>query len=184
MDILALLAAYKYLLISPLVILEWPIVTLLCGYLVSLGHLELGIVYLLVVLGDFVSDVLHYSLGYYGGRRAIQKRGKYVGITPEKVEQQSATLHNHKIKTIFSSKMIYGIGGIGIVACGISKMRPLTFFAISLPITLLQVSIYLGIGYYFWAFHTQFAGYLTYVMEAVLALALLIGLYLLRKKKV
>lgn len=61
-----LLLTYKYIILIPLSIIEGPIVTVICGFLVTLKFFNPFLVYVVMVLGDIVGDGLIYYMGYSG----------------------------------------------------------------------------------------------------------------------
>src|SRR3989338_6750213 len=69
--IIALLTTYKYLLLFPIVIVEGPIITVIAGFLSSLGQLNFFISYAIAVVGDVVGDCIYYALGFYGRQKFV-----------------------------------------------------------------------------------------------------------------
>jgi membrane protein DedA with SNARE-associated domain len=45
---------YKYQAIIPIAILEGPIISIICGFLVSIGVLELSLAFAVVLFGDVI----------------------------------------------------------------------------------------------------------------------------------
>lgn len=93
-QIIFLLNAHKYLFLFPVVV-EGPIITVIGGFLSSLGLLNKFIAYAVVVVGDIVGDIMYYALGYYGRQRFVKRWGRFLGITFERVER----LEKHFEKT-------------------------------------------------------------------------------------
>ena len=62
-EIFKLLFTYSYLILFPLVVVEGPIVTIIAGFLVSLGFMDFIPTYLTIVSGDLVGDFVYYSAG-------------------------------------------------------------------------------------------------------------------------
>jgi membrane protein DedA with SNARE-associated domain len=52
------LEVYKYFVLFPVTIFEGPIITVIAGYLSSLGFLNFYVAYGVIVLGDTVGDIL------------------------------------------------------------------------------------------------------------------------------
>ena len=86
-QIILLLTTYKYLLLFPIVVFEGPIITVIAGFLSSLGYLNIFIAYGVVVVGDIAGDIMYYALGYYGRDRFVNRWGRFLGITSERVER-------------------------------------------------------------------------------------------------
>lgn len=68
-QIISLLTAYKYFFLFPIVVVEGPIITVIAGFLSSLGYLNIIIAYLVVVAGDIVGDSAYYAIGFYGRKK-------------------------------------------------------------------------------------------------------------------
>ena len=58
-----LLLTYRYVILVPLAIIEGPIVTIICGFLVTLKVFNPLLVYVVMVLGDIVGDGWPYYMG-------------------------------------------------------------------------------------------------------------------------
>ncbi len=139
---------------------------------------------MIILIADTVSDILHYFFWYYWGIKFINKYGHYINISTEKVVAISLQINKNKVKTIMS-KMIYGIWGIPIIACGLAKIPIWQFLCISIPVSCLQIIIYITLWYYFWEFYDNFLKYLDYwwYIFVILALVILwIYIYLNKKK--
>jgi len=63
-----LLLTYKYIILIQLSIIEGPILTVVCGFLVTLNVFDPIVVYVVMVLGDIAGDGLIYYIGYSGKR--------------------------------------------------------------------------------------------------------------------
>ena len=69
---LGFLIRYKYQVIFPIAVFEGPIITLICGFLLSLGYLSLIPTLIIVFLGDVISDTFLFGVGRYG-RKIVEK---------------------------------------------------------------------------------------------------------------
>jgi membrane-associated protein len=85
------LIRYKYAVIFPIAIFEGPVITIITGFLVSLGYLNFWLAYAVIILGDLVGDSGYYFFGKYGRSTVVKKYGHKVGITPEHL----VSLENH-----------------------------------------------------------------------------------------
>jgi len=52
----SLLLTYKYLILIPLAVVEGPIITVIAGFLITLGYMNIFLVYLIVIAGDLAGD--------------------------------------------------------------------------------------------------------------------------------
>src|SRR4051812_5717647 len=111
-QVIALLSTYRYWIIFPLAILEGPILTIILGFLVTLGQFNPFAVYAIIVLGDFCGDLLHYSIGRWG-RRWLPL--SWIGLTEERLHTGKKYFEKHKWKALISAKLVHGVGASGLI---------------------------------------------------------------------
>lgn len=154
----SLLLAYKYLILIPLAVAEGPIITVIAGFLVTLGYMNIFLVYLIVIVGDLAGDTVFYSLGRWG-KRFIYKYGHYIGINEKKLEQAKKSFVNKETKTIILSKLFHGIGAVGLVTTGILEFPYFKYIKISTPISIIQTTVFIFIGIMFGHSYLKIAQY-------------------------
>ena len=71
------LGYWSYVLITILVFLEGPSVTLVAGAMAATGFLDVKLVFVAAALGNFLADVWWYTLGYVGGHRGFLYRFRF-----------------------------------------------------------------------------------------------------------
>ncbi len=145
---LALLGEYGYLLLFPLAIVEGPIITVLAGFLVTLGVLNPFIVYAIVVAGDMVGDSWLYGVGRVGGKW-LDRVSRFFRVTPEKLEQAKGFFDTHHHRTLILSKLVHGIGAAGLIAAGMLRIPYRRYVFVCVLISLAQSCIFLLIGILF-----------------------------------
>jgi len=167
----AFILRYRYAIIFPVAVIEGPIVTMLSGFLVSLGYLSLIPTYILLLSGDLISDSLFYLLGRFG--RDFLARMKSVRLSEERLEKLEEHYENHPRKTIIVAKISYGVGSFFLAAAGASKMAYGKFFEyVSIP-NAVRTLVLLLVGFYFGSAWRHFGIYLRdYAIMAALLLAL------------
>jgi len=104
------LSYYRYLLVFVLTMVEGPMVMVASGILLRLDFFYFWPIYLSLMLGDFMSDLAWYWVGYYSGRRFVERFGKYFSLTPEVIEKVEVFFHRHQDKILFISKITMGFG--------------------------------------------------------------------------
>jgi len=144
-----LLIQYKYLILLPIVVVEGPIITVIAGFIVSLGYMNLLITYLVVVFGDVGGDIIYYAIGRWGRENFLERWGKYIGFPIEKVVPIEKHFEKHGARTLFIGKMAQGIGGIFLVAAGLVKMPFYKFVSANLIATFVKSLGLLLLGYFF-----------------------------------
>jgi membrane-associated protein len=150
-QLIALVLQYRYLILLPIAIVEGPIITIICGFLISAGQLNLLLVYAIVMVGDLVGDILWYYLGYYYGHPFIKKHGERFGITEEKVAIVEKNFHTYKHPILFFSKITNGLGFALVVlfTAGLSKIPFRRYMLINAVGQFIWSGMLLTAGYFF-----------------------------------
>lgn len=182
-QIILLLTAHKYLFLFPVVVVEGPIITVIAGFLSSLGLLNIFIAYAVVVVGDIVGDIMYYALGYYGRQRFVTRWGRFFGITSERVERLEKHFEKHSGKTLIIGKLSHGIGAVVLVAAGIARVPFRKFILYNFIPSLPKSLILLLIGYYAGESYIKISTLLDYTaIGTVVAAVIFIVVYFMMRK--
>ncbi|MDE1925312.1 MAG: hypothetical protein KGH79_04020 [Patescibacteria group bacterium] len=145
-----LILQYRYWILIPLCFVEGPIVAFVAGTLASLGYFDLYILAAIFFVRDVAVDGLMYVIGRFAGQTRFAKWFlKKVGVTGEHLKGVHKLWENHAGKTMFFSKLSYGLAATFIVVAGLVKMSPKKFFAYAALVTVMQYGTLLVLGYYF-----------------------------------
>ncbi len=158
---IALLLTYRYLIFIPLSIIEGPIVTVIAGFLVSTGVFNPVIIYLIALVGDFLGDTGLYLLGRYGNK-FIHRYGSKIGITAERMKEAASFFAQHHHKAISFSKLLHGVGFVGLITAGSLKISFKRYIKTCFFITAVQSFIMLLIGILFGHAYIKIGKYLNY----------------------
>ena len=170
---------YKYQAIFPIAVLEGPIITIISGFLISRGVLSVWGAFLVVFLGDAISDSVFYFIGR-GGKKYIHKL-KFLRITEERVARVEAQYERSPWKTMIIAKVSYGLGIPFMLATGLSKMSTERFLFFMGVLNAIRSIVLLSIGYYFGRLALRYGPtYITYYTVGICILVPLI--YLIVKK--
>jgi membrane protein DedA with SNARE-associated domain len=167
--IYSLLVQYRYLILFPLAAIEGPIISLAVGFLIYLGFFSVVPAYILLVFGDLIPDTIYYYLGRYGNKKRILD--KYIERSDRLAHNMNLLeklWHDHGKKTMFFSKLAYGLSTPFLISAGLVKMPYKKFVSYALPVTLLQYAVLLTIGYYL---GYSYASAARYVEDAGLIIA-------------
>jgi membrane protein DedA with SNARE-associated domain len=177
----ALANGYSLMFLAMLV--EGPVATAAGAFAAALGYFNIWIVFTLSVLGNLVPDVIYYALGFWGREGVINKYGRFLKITPERVRKLEDLYHKNVGKTLTAVKLVPILATPGLIVAGISKV-PLRAYTIwSLVVTVPSSLFYLIVGYYFGAAYQNIIRYLDYGGYFIFAsLAVFVLLSYLRKK--
>jgi membrane protein DedA with SNARE-associated domain len=153
-SILHLISQYGYLIIfigvmaeSMGVPLPGETILISAGILVQRGSLDLGDAIFFGILGALVGDQIGYWIGREGGRPFVLRYGRYVLITPERLERAEAFFTRHGGKAVFMARFFSGLRVFGALVAGMSRMRWGTFI------------IYNALGGAVWATAAVLVGY-------------------------
>lgn len=177
--VLQLLLTYKYLILIPISIIEGPIISVICGFLVTLGIFNFFLVYVIMVIGDILGDAGIYYIGYKG-----KKLLRIFRVNEEKLEKAKSYFDDNHKKAIFASKLAHGIGFTGLIAAGAAHISYKRYFKTCALISLVQSFIMLMLGVLFGHAYVQIGKYLDYYAAIVSVLVLIaILIFIVRKYK-
>jgi membrane protein DedA with SNARE-associated domain len=151
-------------------VIEGPIITIIAGFLSSLKVLNPIIVYIVVVAADITGDFIYYAIGRWGRESFINKWGKYIGLSAEKVKKLEVYFEKHTKKTLIFGKLSHAVGAPILVAAGIVKLPFWEFIWFNFWATLPKSFIFLMIGFYFGQAYVKLSKYLDYFTIGVLIL--------------
>lgn len=179
--VLGALASAGYLGIAAIVGLEsagLPLpgeTTLLAAsYLASTGQLSLPLVIGAAALGAVVGDSVGYFVGRKGGRRFLERYGRYVGITPGKLEKADGYFARHGGKTVFFGRFVAVLRILAGPLAGASNMPYGRFLAANVAGAVVWAAAMGTLGFFFGKPVTAFLGHLG--IWALVALAAFLAL--------
>jgi membrane protein YqaA with SNARE-associated domain len=81
-------------------------ILLVAGYFASKGHFNIFLVMLIACCGAVLGDNAGFAIGHHYGRGILLKFGKYVFLTPERLEHLENYFKSHGNKTILVARFI------------------------------------------------------------------------------
>src|SRR5215218_8168398 len=185
-SILHLVSRYGYLIVlfgvmaeSTGVPLPGETILLSAGILAQRGGLDVGDVIFFGILGAIVGDQIGYWVGREGGRPFILRYGRYVLITPERLERAEAFFARHGGKAVFMARFFSGFRVFGALVAGMSRMHWATFITYNALGGTVWATAVVLLGYFLGsslALVERWLGRATLVFVLVLAVA--VGFYL------
>jgi membrane protein DedA with SNARE-associated domain len=163
---------YKYFLFFPIVVVEGPIITIIAGFLSSLGQMNFYLAYLLAVAGDLTGDSLYYCLGRWGGNPYLARWIKYLGLTKERLAHLEGYFSHHAGKTLVLTKFTQGIGFAVLTAAGLAKVPYRKFLWYNLLPTIPKSFVLLLVGFYYGKAYLRINEYLNYTSFVIFSLVL------------
>jgi len=164
---------------------EGPIVTMIAAFLSSLGYFNVFAVFGLSVLGDVLGDMVLYSIGYFGGQRALLRAEKILKIKESIVEKIQEKFRTSGAKIIFYVKATTGLCFITFILAGTARMQLTKFVKYSILGGLVWSSFLVIVGYFFGYAAERISQYIKYAGIIIFAGAVLffIGLTLYKRKQ-
>jgi membrane protein DedA with SNARE-associated domain len=126
--LIKLLAEYGYIIVFVWTLLEGETIVAIAGFAAYLGHLKLGYIIPIAIVGAVAGDQFFFWLGRLKGKTLLERRPKLAGRV-ERVHQLTARYHS---LIIVASRFMYGFRTIIPISFGASGMSPLRYFAFNL----------------------------------------------------
>jgi membrane protein DedA with SNARE-associated domain len=154
---LSLIERYGYLIVFLGVMLEGvgiPLpgetVLIAAGALAHRGHLTLWETMAWGGLGAVMGGQVGYCVGRFGGRPFVQRWGRYVFITPERLRRAERFFEQHGGRAVFLSRFITGLRVFGAFVAGMSRMSWGTFTIYSVLGGVVWAAAAVALGYIMW----------------------------------
>lgn len=154
-----LLLVYKYLILFPIAAIEGPIISIIAGFIVSLGFLSLPISLITIVIADVVVDSCYYAMGRYGRKQTLDRWGHLIGLNSQRVARLEQRYAGHIGRSLIFGKLTFVLGVAFLIASGMAKYPFRKFLLINTSITALKSLVLLIIGYYFGKAYAQIGKY-------------------------
>lgn len=141
----------KYVLIFLGSFFEGSVVMMTVGLLWSTGTVEFWPAYAALLVGDVISDIMWYGIGYFAARSFFLRWGYIFGATPEILEKVERRFNHYHTKILVISKLTMGLGlavPILIVA-GILRVPFIRYVTISVLGGIVWNLFMMGVGYHF-----------------------------------
>ncbi len=158
------------------VIVPGETLVILGGFYARIGNLSLPIVMAVVVTGAVIGDNVGYFIGRRFGRGFLERHGRKLFITRERLEKADRYYAAHGGKTVFLGRFIPVVRSVGFILSGVAGMEWRRFFPYDVAGAVIWGVGHSVLGYAIGASYDRWKGYLTPIGLAILAvLILLIG---------
>jgi membrane protein DedA with SNARE-associated domain len=145
---------YGYLAVAGFVLLEdfgVPVpgetILILGAVYAGTGRLNVLLVGLIGFLAAVVGDNLGFAIGHIGGRRLVQRFGRYILLTPERLDRATGFFERHGGKIVAVARFIEGLRQANGIIAGITGMHWAKFLAFNALGAALWVAVWTSIGY-------------------------------------
>ena len=146
------------------------------------GRLNIVAVGLIGFAAAVLGDNVGYAIGRFGGQAIVLRWGKYIFLTPERMEKAQAFFNRHGGKIIVIARFVEGLRQANGIIAGISGMRWLRFVAFNMIGAALWVGCWVSVGYFAGEHITAIYHYITrYSLYALIAAAVLVAAWIIRR---
>jgi membrane protein DedA with SNARE-associated domain len=189
-----LLDHYGYLAVGGLVLVEdfgvpAPGETVLIAAAVYAGAGQLNIVAVAVIgfVAAVVGDNIGFAIGRFGGRRVVLRFGRYVLLTPRRLDTAESFFTRHGGKVVTIARFVEGLRQANGIIAGITGMHWRRFLAFNALGAALWVGLWVSLGdlagNHITAIYTTVSRYELYLLLTVAALIVaVIARHLLRRR--
>lgn len=124
-------------------------ILLAAGFATAHGIFSLPLVMVVAALGAVTGDNIGFLVGHHFGRNIIEKYGRFVLLTPARVERMEGFFDRHGNKTILVARFITGLRVFAALFAGASRMRWRTFFVYNVAGAILWAVAITTLGHLF-----------------------------------
>jgi membrane protein DedA with SNARE-associated domain len=146
---------YGYLAVAGFVFLEdfgVPVpgetVLVLGAVYAGAGRLSVWLVGLLGFCAAVLGDNVGFAIGHFGGRRLIERYGRYIFLTPERFEKAQGFFERHGGKIIIVARFIEGLRQANGIIAGTTGLHWAKFLFFNSIGAALWVGVWTSIGYF------------------------------------
>jgi membrane-associated protein len=158
--LISLSSDHSYIVYALIIILacaEGPILSMIFGVLIKLGFFSFLPIYVALMVGDLLGDVIWYYIGRRWGHRFVARFGKYFSVTEAGIARVTAIFHRYKHRILFLSKISNGLGFaiVTLITAGLSRIPFWKYLTTNLIGQFVWTGILLAIGYFFGNLYQQ-----------------------------
>ena len=149
-----ILEHYGYLAVGGFVLLEdfgvpvpGDILLISAAIFAGAGQLNIALVIAVAVLGAVIGDNIGYAVGRLGGRPLAERWGRFVFLTPARLDRAETFFNAHGGKVVTVARFIEGLRQVNGLLAGIAGMGWLKFLGFNALGALLWVGTWAGLGF-------------------------------------
>ena len=157
-------------------------VLITAAFYAGLGQLNIFLVILLGFIGAVIGDNIGFTIGNYGGHPLVERFGKYIFLTPERITKAEQFFNRHGGKVVAAARFIEGLRQANGIIAGISEMRWPQFIVFNAIGAALWVGLWSSVGYFGGSHIGMFLKYELYVTIAVIAALIIFVIYRLARR--
>jgi membrane-associated protein len=178
-----LISAYGLITLVPLAILEGPIVTIIAGWLASIGLLNPLGVLVAAVVGDLLGDLLLYAIGRGLRLDRLPYVGRWLRLPRAQLVPLVRTIRDNGTKILIIGKVTHAAGFAVLLAAGAARMNLLQFTLINLLCNIPKSAIFIALGYLLGEAYGRASAWLGWGSAVIFVALLAGGLWWLMRKR-
>jgi membrane protein DedA with SNARE-associated domain len=144
------------------------------GQLSTGGHMQLGLVIVVVTAGEVAGSCVGYVIGRFGGRPLVDRAGRYVLLTHKDLDRAEAWFARRGEPFVLFGRFVPLLRSFVSLAAGLGEMAFGKFLAFTVVGCAIWAAALAGIGYSLgasWHHVLQAFSYAGYVVGALIVLA-------------
>ncbi len=118
------------------------------AFYAGLGQLNIFLVIIVGFAAAVLGDNVGFLIGDYGGRPLVERWGRYVRLSKERLDKAEHYFNRHGGKIVAAARFIDGLRQLNGIIAGISEMRWPKFITFNMIGAALWVGFWSLIGYY------------------------------------
>jgi membrane protein DedA with SNARE-associated domain len=147
------------------------------------GNLNIWLVMLVAFVAAIIGDNIGFAIGEFGGRPLVERYGKYILITPQRLDKLETFFNKHGPKIVVIARFIEGLRQFNGIIAGISDMRWPTFIVFNAIGAALWVGLWSMVGFYGGSHIQTIYKYGVYISAIAIVIALGYIAYRVVKKR-
>jgi membrane protein DedA with SNARE-associated domain len=112
------------------------------------GRLSIWLVALFGFIAAILGDNVGFAIGHFGGRPLAERYGKYIFLTPERLDKTANFFDRHGGKVIVIARFVEGLRQANGIIAGITGMHWTKFIPFNMLGAALWVGLWASIGYF------------------------------------
>jgi membrane protein DedA with SNARE-associated domain len=112
------------------------------------GRLSIWLVAIIAFFAAILGDNVGFAIGHFGGRPLAERYGKYIFLTPERLDKTANFFDHHGGKVIVIARFVEGLRQANGIIAGITGMHWTRFIPFNALGAALWVGVWVSIGYF------------------------------------
>jgi membrane protein DedA with SNARE-associated domain len=156
------------------VIVPGETLVIIGGFYARLGELWLPGVAFVAIVGAVLGDNVGYWIGRRYGRGFLERHGRKLFVTPERLEAAEGYYRRHGGKTVFLGRFIPVVRSVGFIVAGVAHMEWRRFILYDVAGAVIWGIGHSLLGYALGASYQRWEKYVTPIGIAILGILLLL----------